>query len=81
MAVILRAITVLDKGVQDVCAYISPMATPTNKFKKNAIKARAEARSIQFWRPATLKRKIGYHDESNEDEEEIMRDAARMKID
>jgi hypothetical protein len=32
MAIILRAITVLDKGVQDVSVYIRPVAAPTNKF-------------------------------------------------
>jgi hypothetical protein len=31
--------------------------------------------------PPTLKRKIGYDDENHEDEEDIMPDAARMKID
>jgi hypothetical protein len=47
---------------------------------KNAINARAKARANEFQRPATLKRKIGYHDENNEDEDD-MPDAARMKVD
>ena len=46
---------------------------------KNAINARAEARARGFQRP-TLKRKIGYHDDKD-DEEEDMPDAARMKVD
>ena len=45
---------------------------------KNAIKARAEARTKDF--QVTLKRRIGYHDE-NEDDEEDMPDAARMRVD
>jgi len=63
MAIILRAITVLDKRAHD-----------------NAIKARAEARANEIQRPVILKRKIGYHDEKDEDEED-MPDAARMKVD
>lgn len=45
---------------------------------KNAIKARAEARVKTF--QVTLKRRIGYDDE-NEDDDEDMPDAARMKLD
>lgn len=39
-----------------------------------------EERAKEFLRP-TLKRKIGYHDERDEDEEEDMPDATRMKVD
>jgi hypothetical protein len=46
---------------------------------KNAINARAEARANEFQRPVTLKRKIGYQDEKDEEEED-MPDAARMKV-
>jgi hypothetical protein len=49
-------------------------------YVKNAINARAKARANEFQRPATLKRKIGYQDE-NDDDEDDMPDAARMKID
>ena len=53
----------------------------TNKqIQKNAVDARAEARVKEIQRPATLKRRIGYHDENDEDEED-MPDAARMKVD
>jgi hypothetical protein len=45
---------------------------------KNAIKARAEARAKEF-QQLTLKRKVGYRDE-NDDEDEDMPDAARMKV-
>jgi hypothetical protein len=44
---------------------------------KNAIKARAEARAKEC--QVTLKRRIGYDDENEEDEED-MPDAARMKV-
>ena len=37
-------------------------------------------RAKEFLRP-TLKRKIGYRDEEDEEEDEGMPDAARMKID
>ena len=39
-----------------------------------------EARAKEIQRPMTLKKRIGYHDESEEDEEDIP-DAARMKVD
>jgi hypothetical protein len=39
-----------------------------------------EARAKEIQRPMTLKRRIGYHDEKEEDEED-MPDAARMKVD
>jgi hypothetical protein len=41
---------------------------------------RAEARAKVLQRPVTLKRKIGYHDEKDDDEED-MPDTARMKVD
>jgi len=47
---------------------------------KNAINARAEARIKEIQQPTILKRKIGYHDEKDEDDED-MTDATRMKID
>jgi hypothetical protein len=47
---------------------------------KNAINARAKARANEFQQPATLKRKIGYRDEDNEDEDD-MPDVSRMKVD
>jgi hypothetical protein len=37
-------------------------------------------RAKEVQRPATLKRKIGYQDENDNDEED-MPDAARMKLD
>ena len=37
-------------------------------------------RARESQRPVTLKRRIGYHDEKEEDEEDIP-DAARMKVD
>ena len=49
-------------------------------MQKNAINARAEVRAKDFQRPATLKRRIGYHDEKEEEEEDIP-DATRMKVD
>ena len=54
--------------------------TPSNVLKKNARNARVEVRAKERQRPVTLKRKIGYHDEKEEDEEDIP-DAARMKVD
>jgi hypothetical protein len=47
---------------------------------KNTINARSKAHANEFQRPATLKRKIGYHNENNEDEDDML-DAARMKVD
>jgi len=49
------------------------------QISKNAIKARAQARAKDFQRPASLKRRIGYYDEKDEEEED-MPDAARMKV-
>ena len=37
-------------------------------------------RANEFRRPVTLKRKIGYHDEKDEGDDD-MPDAARMKVD
>ena len=48
------------------------------KNQQNAINLRTKARTNNLWHPATLKRKIGYHDES---EDEDMPEIARMKID
>jgi hypothetical protein len=53
---------------------------PSNKFQKNAIKARAEARAKEI-QPATLKRRIGYLDEKDDDDDEDMPDASKMKFD
>ena len=49
-------------------------------FIKNAINARVEARYKEIQRPVTLKRRIGYHDESEGDDEDIP-DPSRMKVD
>jgi hypothetical protein len=54
---------------------------PPNKSEKNlkTINARAEARAKEIQQSVTLKRKIGYHDEKDDDDED-MPDATRMKF-
>jgi hypothetical protein len=51
---------------------------PDKQILKNAIKARAEVRAKELQR-LTLKRRVGYRDEKD-DEDEEMPDAARMKV-
>ena len=79
MIIILRALTLLDKGALEVSKSDGLKNLPLKKTQQNAINLRAKARTNNLWRPTTLKRKIGYHDESEDDED--MPEIARMKID